>query len=199
MAKYDVRDDRILFVDVEMTCWDGLPPPGESPEIIEIGIAELDVASLSVSRAESFFVRPKRSSVSEYCEQLTNITSAELKARGRPLRELVGTLRKQFGTASKAWMAWGPDRRAIENDCAAVGMESPFSNSFHDVGFQFSTMLGAGRAIGLSEAMAIVGVERRGRVHSGMHDAIALADLWRAIAASSRQALSLTVPLDGPR
>lgn len=189
MAKYDVRDDKVLFIDVEMTCWDGPPPLGESPEIIEIGVAEVDVASLCATRSQSFLVRPVRSTISAYCEQLTNITTFDLKSRGRHLRELVGTLRKQFGTASKAWMAWGADRRAIDNDCTAVGVESPFSNSFHDVGFQFSTMLGAGRAIGLSEAMEIVGVERRGRVHSGMHDAEALADLWIAIATRTRQTL----------
>ena len=30
--------DRILVVDVEATCWEGDPPPGQISEIIEIGL-----------------------------------------------------------------------------------------------------------------------------------------------------------------
>ena len=29
--------DRILVVDIEATCWEGNPPPGQTSEIIEIG------------------------------------------------------------------------------------------------------------------------------------------------------------------
>lgn len=189
MAKYHVRKDRILFVDVEMTCWDGAPPPGEAAEIIEFGLAEVDVERLEVTRSESLLVRPLRSTVSEYCRSLTGISPKDLKARGRPLQEVVATMRKRFGTASKAWMSWGSDRHAIDVDCSAIGIDSPFSNSFHDVGFQFGALLGADRGIGLSEAMGMIGVERRGRLHSGVDDAIALADLWIASAANVRNSL----------
>jgi inhibitor of KinA sporulation pathway (predicted exonuclease) len=32
---------RILVIDLEATCWQGDPPPGETSEIIEIGNAVL--------------------------------------------------------------------------------------------------------------------------------------------------------------
>ena len=38
--------DRILVVDVEATCWEGDPPPGQISEILEIGLCVLDVATL---------------------------------------------------------------------------------------------------------------------------------------------------------
>jgi len=39
------RLDQIIVLDVESTCWDGPPPPGEENEIIEIGICTLEVAT----------------------------------------------------------------------------------------------------------------------------------------------------------
>ena len=39
--------DRILVVDVEATCWEGNPPPGQTSEIIEIGLCVLDVPTLT--------------------------------------------------------------------------------------------------------------------------------------------------------
>jgi hypothetical protein len=62
-GKYDVRRDRVLFVDVEMACWDGHPPAGQVPEIIEFGLAEVDVASLGIMRSGSLLARPVRSQV----------------------------------------------------------------------------------------------------------------------------------------
>jgi inhibitor of KinA sporulation pathway (predicted exonuclease) len=39
--------DRILVIDVEATCWEGEPPPGQTSEIVEIGLCVLDVATLA--------------------------------------------------------------------------------------------------------------------------------------------------------
>lgn len=39
--------DRILVVDIEATCWEGNPPPGQTSEIIEIGLCVLDVPTLA--------------------------------------------------------------------------------------------------------------------------------------------------------
>lgn len=199
MAKYHVRKDRILFVDVEMTCWDGEPPPGEVAEVIEFGLAEVDVERLEVTRSESLFVRPVRSTVSDYCQALTGISAKDLKARGRPLQEVASTLRKRFGTASKAWMSWGSDRHAIDVDCLAAGIDSPFSAAFHDIGFHFGALMGSDRAIGLSEAMEMIGIERKGKLHSGMDDAVALADFWIASAANVREAFARMPAFDGSR
>ena len=43
--------DRILVVDVEATCWEGDPPPGQTSEIIEIGLCVLDVPTLRASNS----------------------------------------------------------------------------------------------------------------------------------------------------
>ena len=37
--------DKIIVIDLEATCWEGDPPPGQESEIIEIGLCILDVAT----------------------------------------------------------------------------------------------------------------------------------------------------------
>ena len=66
----------ILIVDVECTCWPTEPPPGETSEIIEIGLALVDVPALQILQTGDIMVRPQRSKVSDYCTQLTTLTQA---------------------------------------------------------------------------------------------------------------------------
>lgn len=187
--KYVVRKDKILFVDNEETCWDDMAPPGERAEVIEIGVAELSVESLQVTRAKSFLIRPQYSSVSEYCTELTGHTEESLRRHGRPMSEVLRTIEKEFGPGSKAWFAWGRDRQSIDRDAALKGTLSPFSAAYFDLGLYFSLSLGIGRSVGLTEAMEMYGIERLGRVHSGVDDAVQTARLWAAQAARARDLL----------
>lgn len=189
MAKFKVRRDRILFLDVEMTCWDGPPPEGEVSEIIEFGLAEVDVPSLALVRTGSFLVRPESSAVSPFCERLTGITAERLRREGRRLSEAVGTMKKEWGIQSKAWMSWGSDRRAVAGDCERKQVPNPFSEAFHDLGMQFSLMSGANASVGLREAAASLGVGFEGRHHSGEDDAAQTARIWIALAARLRRNL----------
>jgi inhibitor of KinA sporulation pathway (predicted exonuclease) len=189
IQKYVVRKDRILFPDNELTCWKEGPPPGERPEIIEIGVAELDVESLTITRAKSYLVRPQFSTVSPYCTELTGHTEAALRKNGHPLPEVYRRIEKDFGTGSKAYFAWGRDREALERDAALKGTVSPFSAAFVDLGMYFSMTMGLGRAVGLTEAMELHGLERSGRIHSGVDDAIDTARLWAEMARRSRAML----------
>lgn len=184
--KYVVRKDKILFLDNEETCWEELPPPGESAEVFEIGVAELSVESLQVTRSKSFLIRPRWSTVSPYCSELTGHNPESIRKHGRPAPEVFRAIDKEFGPGSKAWFAWGRDRQSIERDAARHGVISPFSAAYVDMGMYFSLSLGLGRAIGLTEAMELFGLERSGRVHSGIDDAVDTARLWAAMAARTR-------------
>jgi len=187
--KYDVRGDRNLFVDVEMTCWEGPPPEGERPEIIEIGIAELDIESLEVTRSQSYLVVPVHSRISDFCTRLTGISPADIRRRGRPLAEVGARIAKDFGSRSKQWLSWGADRRAIDLDHQAKGVPPTFSAAFVDMGLDFKHSLGLSGGMGLTAAMRLYGLERTGRIHSGEQDAIDLAMLWAEMARRRRQEL----------
>ncbi|MFW5667426.1 MAG: exonuclease domain-containing protein, partial [Coleofasciculus sp.] len=70
--------DQILVIDVEATCWQGKPPPGQESEIIEIGVCLLDCHSHYAVKTESILVKPERSTVSEFCTELTTLTQEQV-------------------------------------------------------------------------------------------------------------------------
>src|SRR5688572_32749660 len=67
MSKYN----RILFVDVELTCWEGEPPAGEQSEVIAFGLVDLKTDDLEIRREKMYFVRPQFSIISPFCSTLT--------------------------------------------------------------------------------------------------------------------------------
>jgi inhibitor of KinA sporulation pathway (predicted exonuclease) len=185
-GKYKVRLDRTLAIDFELTCWDGPPPPGQVPEIIQIGISEIDNETLSRIRSESWYVRNTLSEVSAECTRITGITSEILRKRGLPLAEAGRIIAKKYGTRNKSWIAWGSDKEAIERDCDAKGVTPFLSNAFFNVGLLYSMILDDGRSIGLSEAAERFDISFEGRPHDAGADADVLADVWCAIASSIR-------------
>lgn len=181
-----IRLDRMLVVDLELTCWEaGAPPPGQRSEVIEIGIAELLLqdGAPRVGRVASFLVRPPRGAeVSAYCTGLTGISPEGLRSRGRALAEACGSIRKAFGGAGKGWAAWGRDDRELADACARAGCESPFSDEFINLGAVYAMMAGAGRPVSLPDALTALGLGFEGTRHRASDDAVNAA---RAFAAMS--------------
>ncbi|GAA0587894.1 3'-5' exonuclease [Caenispirillum bisanense] len=182
-----LRLDRLLFVDLELTCWRGPPPDGEQSEIIEIGLAEVDAADLRITRSGRYLVRPARSTVSDYCTELTGITAADLRAHGRPLAQVLGSLRKDWGPGRKAWYAWGTDRLLLDEAVAAAHLEEhPFSPGFVDLAQLYTTLRGCGQRVALEDALAREGLEPEGRRHSAEGDAVDAARIWMRLAGRLR-------------
>ncbi len=44
----------VLYLDLEWTCWNVPPPVGMKPEIIEIGVAEMDMSTLSIIQETAY-------------------------------------------------------------------------------------------------------------------------------------------------
>ena len=179
------RTDRLLVVDLELTCWSGEPPVGMSPEIIEIGIVEIDTAALEIARSARYLVRPYRSEVSDFCADFTGLTAVELRS-ARPFKEVSNTIRKAFGTQSKTWFGWGADNEAVARECEANGAQNPFSSSYVNFGHLWSLMTGVDHRIALEDAMKMVGSDPVGRLHSALADATNTARLWIELSRSVR-------------
>ena len=56
--------DKIIVIDVEATCWEGVPLAGMESDIIEIGICLLDVQSGEITNNKGILVKPERSTIS---------------------------------------------------------------------------------------------------------------------------------------
>ncbi len=174
--------DRILVVDVESTCWERPSPEGQENEIIEIGICLLDPANGERSGQESILVRPERSTVSAYCTQLTTLTQEQV-ARGTLFAEACETLQSKFLSKNRVWASYGDyDRRQFERQCASRKVPYPFGSSHINVKSLFALASGLSREVGLSEAMAKLGLPFEGTHHRGADDAWNVAAiLWRII------------------
>jgi inhibitor of KinA sporulation pathway (predicted exonuclease) len=175
MSKYN----RILFVDVELTCWEGAPPEGEASEVIAFGIVDLKTDDLDIRREQLFLVRPQVSIISPFCSTLTGITPNEASA-APPLPEVVRTIRKTFGQSD--WCAWGRDDALIRESCARAGADLPFLGGFHDLSAQVRGLLGLTYRLGLDEALARFDLDWEGTPHDALADARNLARLFTALA-----------------
>jgi hypothetical protein len=116
----------INVVDVEATCWQGQPPPGQVSEIIEIGLTAVDLGSGSRIAKERVLVRPARSRVGEFCTTLTGLTQGEVDT-GVSFGSACQLLASSHHAGTRPWASWGDyDRKQFERQCAATRARYPF-------------------------------------------------------------------------
>lgn len=72
--------NRVVCFDLEMCCWNenGV---GTIGEIIEVGLAEIDLTAGEIVKRAQYYVKPEHDEVSLFCVELTGITRVRLKNR----------------------------------------------------------------------------------------------------------------------
>ena len=178
--------DQILVIDIESTCWQGPPPPGQQSEIIEIGICPVDVAQLERHEKRSLLVRPIRSKVSEFCTKLTTIRHEDVEHAGT-LADAVGILKREYRSSDRLWASWGDyDRRQFERVCRELTVPYPFGVSHLNI----KTLFAIGRAddseMGLDLACQALGMTLEGTHHRGADDAWNIAGILCRLLARQR-------------
>ena len=164
------RHDQILVVDVECTCWEKEPPPGQASDIIEIGLTTLDYETLARIEKHSLMVKPARSSVSGFCTRLTTIRAEDV-ATAMTLGEACEILRKKFFARERLWMSWGNyDRKQFQENCDALGVPYPFGADHVNAKALFSILRGRTRELGMAEALDVLGLPLEGTHHRGGDD-----------------------------
>jgi inhibitor of KinA sporulation pathway (predicted exonuclease) len=169
MAK---RLDHVLVIDIESTCWDGgMPPKGEANDIIEIGLAPLEVSTGKRLEKRSILVRPERSKVSPFCTQLTTLTQEQVST-GIRFKDACKLLEDEYHSSERLWASYGDyDRRQFEKQCRDEGVRYPFGPSHLNVKSLFAVGRGLPAEIGLPQAMALLGLKLEGTHHRGHDDA----------------------------
>lgn len=164
-------------VDVESTCWEGPPPPGQVSEIIEIGLCVIDTVTLERRERHRFLVRPQHSTVSAFCTGLTGLTAQDV-ADGMTFQEACETLQRQHRASSRSWASWGDyDRRQFEHQCRVQRIPYPFSSRHVNVKTTFAHAFDLNKKPGMHEALAHAGLPLEGRHHRGEDDAWNIAAL----------------------
>lgn len=163
--------DQILVIDIESTCWQGPPPPGQQSEIIEVGICPIDVAKLQRLEKRSILIRPIRSKVGEFCTRLTTLRPEDVEHAGT-LADAVGILKREYRSIDRLWASWGDyDRRQFERLCREMTVPYPFGRSHLNIKTLFAIGRGDNSEMGLDVACEALGVPLEGIHHRGDDDA----------------------------
>lgn len=177
--------DQIVVIDVESTCWEGAPPPGQESEIIEIGVGTIDVATGERLARDDLLVRPEASSVSAFCTELTTLTQQQVDG-GISFAEACDVLQGTYRTKDRLWASYGDyDRRQFERQCQARGVAYPFGPGHLNVKTLFAIIHALPREVGMDAALERLGLPLDGTHHRAGDDAwniaLILASLIRKI------------------
>ena len=162
--------DNIVVVKTRITCWDNDRPEDEESEIIELGLSLLNLKSMRVHGKRQFFVRPMRSSVSEYCENKTGITNKVLE-KGYEFEEVCDILKEVLRTHKRPWAAFGEsERKILEKQCREFDVPFPFTSRFINIQMMVPVIFGLTKELNFEEALSAASVSKEER-QSGADDA----------------------------
>ncbi len=163
--------DQIVVIDLEATCWESNPPPGEENEIIEIGVCTLEVATGQRLDKESILVKPERSRVSEFCTRLTTLTQAQVEV-GISFKQACSLLKTKYQTKDRLWASFGDyDRKQFERQCTGNGIGYPFGPGHINVKSLLAVTKGFTQEVGMDEALRRLNLPLIGTHHRGIDDA----------------------------
>ncbi len=181
--------DKILVIDIESTCWEGDPPPGQESEIIEIGICELEVATGNRLSKRGILVKPDRSQVSEFCTKLTTLTKEQVSA-GIAFDKACKILKQEYDSKNCVWASYGDyDRRQFERQCQREGIGYPFGPTHLNVKSLFALASGSKREVGMAGALKQLKIPLEGTHHRGEDDAWNIASVLSRVLMSARGGL----------
>jgi len=177
-AKYD----EIVTIDIEATCWDNKEEQGDQiQDIIQVGVAILDVPTLKITRQGEMFVRPLRSSISQYCTNLTTITPQQV-AKAPIFGDVCHWLKEQYCTIERPWASYGDfDRSLFQKQCDDMNVRYPFSRDHINVKPLATLYLGLNKSIGNFKVAEKMRVPFEGVQHTAMDDAVNVAKILAKI------------------
>jgi len=166
-----IKQDKIVVVDVEATCWRGEPPPGQINEIIEVGVCLLDLETCQPEKKQSILVRPERSRVSLFCTKLTTLTQ-DMVDHGIFFGDACAILEAEFDSKNRLWTSWGNyDRRIFDSQCQLFDVPYPYSTAHMNLKDVFAQVVNSGKKVGLMRAVKTLELLPEGTHHRGVDDA----------------------------
>lgn len=173
-------DRNVLVIDVESTCWEPpeVQPKNEISEIIEIGIAVVNIKDLQIVKNESILIRPQKSKVSKFCTKLTTLTQRQVDT-GITFQEAMNKLLKDYDSANRTFVSWGDyDRKMFERNSRDYGVKYPFGPRHMNLKNSFTLLHGLEHEPGLDTALDYLGMKLEGTHHRGIDDARNIARIF---------------------
>lgn len=163
----------VLVIDVESTCWElpEIQPTDAISEVIEIGIALVDMDTYKMTANDCILIRPQRSKLSNFCTKLTTLTQGQVDT-GCTFQEAMETMRKKYDAPNRTFVSWGDyDRKMFERNCQDYGVKYPFGPRHMNLKNSFAILHGLDREVGLDSALGKLGMPLEGTHHRGIDDA----------------------------
>lgn len=166
-----IRKDKLLVVDLEATCWEGYnAPPGQTNEILEIGVCLLDLETYQISAKRSLLVTPTESEISPFCTQLTSITPEMVAADGMTFEAACKILEHDYDSRNRMWASWGGfDREIFRKQCKRRDVRYPLNGKHANLKRVY--MDATGERVGLHRALRAFSIDFAGTAHRGHDDA----------------------------
>ena len=168
----------VLVIDLEATCEKGGFSDGNKGEIIEIGICSFDINEKKIIESDSIMVKPVKTSVTEFCTNLTSITP-EMAASGMDLVSACSILETQFKSKDRIWASWGYyDQRQFEYQCKHSGIPYPFGDRHINLKVEYTRLYKPTKKFrGMARAMEFLEIPLVGTHHRGVDDAINISSI----------------------
>lgn len=175
-----LMDRKVLIIDVESTCWEPpeYQPAKEISEIIEIGIAVVDLDTRSIVENSSILVKPQKSKVSKFCTQLTTLTQEQVDT-GIKFSAAMKLLEDKYDAPNRTFISWGDyDRKMFERNCRDYTVRYPFGQRHMNLKNTFAILNGLPSEVELKAALAHYELPLEGTHHRGIDDAKNIAKIF---------------------
>ena len=156
-----------LYLDLELNCPERFRSGDADPEIIEIGIVELDIASLKIVRERDYLVRPHRD-ISRRCTKITGLTNADFQG-SKPFTDVLARIGSEWPDKATS-IAWGEDGATLTRACRQHRVRMPFRRSI-DLSQIVRQALLFENQLSLRAALELLGLEFDGCAHMALADA----------------------------
>lgn len=167
-----IHPQKVIVIDVEASCWEKKKPKGQHHDIIEYGLAVLDIANGQIIANEGILVHPTTSEISPFCTQLTTITPAMIEQEGRSFAEASAYLTETYQAKQYIWASYGAyDFQQIHRQCQREGVPFPLSGQHLNVKALFALKMQTSRPVGMAEALRALNIPLEGTHHRGVDDA----------------------------
>lgn len=171
--------EKVLVIDLEATCWENEKdrPKNETNEIIEVGVALVDIRGFRIEENEGIIVKPIKSTVSPFCTKLTTLTQ-DVVDKGVSFEQSCQILKDKYRSKDLIWISWGDyDRKQFERQCRERAVEYPFGPRHLNLKNMFALLHGLPKEIGMAPALDLLDIQMQGIHHRGSSDAYNIASI----------------------
>lgn len=184
-----------FVIDIEATCWDTKEEQGSKPnEVIEIGVAVYEYATHSVIDRASLVIRPRMTTVSPFCTELTGWTQEQLLDQGKDIARVLREFRETYKPGPEhIWYSCGQyDKNMLSSNTqkglnALYGIKAdvnPFDIMQHvNIKSEFAIKHKLKKEIGMDRMLQHIGATLEGRHHNGADDAYNIAKIVKDVIA----------------